>query len=264
MSTAVHITPGEYIQHHMVHWQLNLHNFTFTNGGFWTLNLDTIIMGLVLGLLFLGLFFIVSRRVTVGVPKPMQNFVEVAVETVDGAVKDSFHGDRGLIAPLALTIFIWVFLMNFMDMVPVDLIPRLLGFAGIEHFKVVPTADPMQTFAMSITVFVLILFYNFKSKGALGLTKEILSKPFGWYLFPVNIIFRIIDELVKPMSLALRLFGNLFAGELIFILIALLPWWCAFSLGMVWTLFHLLIITIQAFIFMMLTIVYLSLAQESH
>src|SRR5690606_39187164 len=123
--------------------------------------------------------------------------------------------DRRFIAPLALTIFMWVFLMNFMDMVPVDLLPRLFGYAGVEHFKVVPTADPMLTFAMSITVFILIIFYNFKSKGPLGLTKEILSKPFGWYCMPINIIFRIIDECVKPMSLALRLFGNLFAGELI-------------------------------------------------
>lgn len=264
MSAAINITPGEYIQHHMLHWKLNLHNFTFTDGGFWTLNVDTILISLVLGSLFIILFYAVARRAVVGVPARSQNFCEMAVEAVDSTVQDSFHGNRHFIAPLALTIFMWVFLMNFMDMVPVDLLPRLLDYAGVEHFKVVPTADPMLTFAMSITVFILIIYFNLKSKGAFGLTKEILSKPFGWYCFPINIIFRIIDECVKPMSLALRLFGNLFAGELIFILIALLPWWCEFTLGIVWTIFHLLVITIQAFIFMMLTIVYLSLAQESH
>jgi len=264
MSAVTNISAEEYVQHHMMHWKLNLHNFTFTDGGFWTLNLDTILVSVVLGLIFIGLFYAIARRAVVGVPKRMQNFAEMAVEAVDNTVQDSFHGDRRFIAPLALTIFMWVFLMNFMDMVPVDLLPRLFGYAGVEHFKVVPTADPMLTFAMSITVFILIIFYNFKSKGPLGLTKEILSKPFGWYCMPINIIFRIIDECVKPMSLALRLFGNLFAGELIFILIALLPWWCEFTLGLVWTIFHLLVITIQAFIFMMLTIVYLSLAQESH
>lgn len=262
--TAKAMTQADYIQHHMQHWVLNLHNFTFTNNGFWTLNLDTISIALLLGAIFLGLFRIVAARVTAGVPNRTQNFVELAVDAVDGMVKESFHGDRSMLAPLALTIFVWVFLMNFMDLVPLDLFPRAMGSIGVDHFKVVPTADPMQTFAMSITVFILILFYNFKMKGVVGLGKEILSKPFGWWLFPINIIFRIIDEFVKPMSLALRLFGNLFAGELVFILIALLPWWGQLSLGVVWTLFHVLVITIQAFIFMMLTVVYIGMAHEAH
>lgn len=262
--TAKTMTSTEYVQHHMHHWQLNLHNFTFTNGGFWTLNLDTILISVLLGGLFLIAFYLVARRPLLGVPGKMQNFVEVSVETVDNTVSDSFHGNRSFIAPLGLTIFIWVFLMNFMDLVPVDLLPRTFSFMGVHYFKAVPTADPTLTFAMSITVFILIIFYNFKAKGTFGLGKEMLSKPFGWYLLPVNVIFRFIDELVKPMSLALRLFGNLFAGELIFVLIALLPWWMEFTLGTVWTIFHLLVILIQAFIFMMLTIVYLSMAQESH
>ncbi|WP_100622504.1 F0F1 ATP synthase subunit A [Candidatus Coxiella mudrowiae] len=264
MSTQANLTSAEYVQHHMVHWKLNLHNFTFSDGGFWTLNLDTLIISIVLGLLFLTLFYMIARRATVNTPGKGQNFVEMAVEAVDNTVKDSFHGDRSLVAPLALTIFIWVFLMNFMDLVPVDLILRLFDFADVEHFKAVPTADPTLTFAMSITVFILVIFYNFKMKGAIGLGKEVLSRPFGWYLMPINVIFRLIDEGVKPISLALRLFGNLFAGELIFILIALLPWWSQFTLGMVWTVFHLLVITVQAFIFMMLTVVYISLAAESH
>lgn len=263
MSTTT-MTPPEYIQHHMGHWKLNLQSWTFGDGGFWTLNLDTLVISILLGGLFLFFFRQAAKRVVETVPGKAQNFVEMVIEGIDGMVKESFHGDRTFIAPLAMTIFIWVFLMNFMDMVPVDLLPRAFDLVGVSHFKAVPTADPMLTFSMSITVFALILFYNFKSKGVLGLGKEILSKPFGWYLFPINILFRIIDELVKPMSLALRLFGNLFAGELVFILIAVLPWWGQLPIGVVWTLFHVLIITIQAFIFMMLTVVYLSMAQEAH
>lgn len=254
------ISQADYVQHHMQNWQVSWQGAS----PFWTFNVDTIIVSLTLGLVFLGLFYLIARRAVVGVPSRWQNFVEMAVEAVDNTVQDAMHGDRRLIAPLALTIFMWVFLMNFMDLIPVDLLPRVMGSVGIHHFRAVPTADVTQTFAMSITVFALLIFYNIKSKGMLGLTKEVLSRPFGWYLMPVNVIFRIVDECVKPMSLALRLFGNLFAGELIFILIAMLPWWGQFTLGVVWTVFHILIITIQAFIFMMLTIVYLSMAQESH
>lgn len=262
MSTQ--LTSAQYVEHHMVHWRLNLHDFTCTDGGFWTLNLDTLLISVLLGLLFLTLFYLVARRPTADIPGKGQNFLEMLVEAVDNTVKDSFRGDRSLVAPLALTIFVWVFLMNFMDLLPVDLIPRLFLFADVDHFKAVPTADVTLTFAMSITVFILVIFYNFKMKGIIVLGKEVLSRPFGWYLIPINVIFRLIDEGVKPISLALRLFGNLFAGELIFILIALLPWWGQFTLGTIWTVFHLLVITVQAFIFMMLTVVYISLAAESH
>lgn len=258
------VTQAEYIHHHMQNLQLNLHNWTISNGGFWTINLDTVSVSLFLGLIFLGVFYWIARRVTAAVPGKMQNIIEYAVESVDNSVKESHHGNRGLIAPMALTIFIWVFLMNFMDLIPVDLLPRVMSWFGVAHFRAVPTADVGQTFAMSLVVFLLTIFYNFKAKGVKGLGKEILTRPFGKWLFPVNIVFRIIDECVKPMSLSLRLFGNLFAGELIFILIAMMPWWGQFSLGVVWTLFHILIITIQAFVFMMLTIVYLSMAQADH
>ena len=264
MYVQAKLTPSEYIQCHMSHWQLNLHDFTLREGNFWTLNLDTLIISVALGILFLGLFYVVARSATAGIPGRWQNFVEMAVESVDNTVKDSFCSDRSLVAPLALTIFVWVFLMNFMDLLPVDLIPRLFHFVNVGHFKAVPTADPDLTFSMSITVFILVVFYNFKMKGIIGFGREVLSRPFGWYLIPINVIFRVVDEGVKPISLALRLFGNLFAGELIFILIALLPWLSQFTLGVVWVLFHLLVITVQAFIFMMLTVVYLSLAAESH
>lgn len=264
MSVQGTMTSEQYVQHHLVHWQLNLHNFTIGNGGFWTLNLDTLAVSIALGILFLGLFRLVAKRMTVETPNGTQNFVEAIIEFVDTTVKESFHGKSQLIAPLALTIFIWVFLMNFMDLVPVDLLPRIMSWFGVEHFKSVPTADPMATFALSLTVFVLIIFYNFKIKGGLGLMKEVLTKPFGKWLLPINVIFRLLEECVKPISLSLRLFGNLFAGELIFILVALMPWWIQWVPGGIWAIFHILIITIQAFIFMMLTIIYLSMAHESH
>jgi len=255
---------ADYLQHHMHNWQLNLHNFTFSNGSFWVLDLDTILISVVLGVLFLGLFYWVARRATTGTPSKLQNVIEISIEAIEKTVKESCHHDRRFIACLALTIFVWIFLMNFMDLIPVDLVPMFMSLLGAPYFKAVPTTDPSLTFALSISVFVLIIYYNFKIKGPLKLTKEILSKPFGWYLFPINIIFRLIEEFVKPISLSLRLFGNLFAGEIVFLLIALLPWYMQFPLGFIWTMFHLLVIVIQAFIFMMLTIVYLGIAQESH
>lgn len=259
------LTPTQYIEHHLTHLTLNLRTMHVgAGGGFWTLNLDTVIISILLGVLFLWSFRMVSRRAAVGVPGKWQNVVEVAIEKVDQAVAELFHGNRGMVAPLALTIFIWAFLMNFMDLIPVDLVPRFLELFGVGHFKLVPTADPCLTFAMSLTVFAITIFYNFKSKGGFGLLKEALSRPFGWWFLPVNFIFRIIEEIAKPISLSLRLFGNLFAGELIFVLIALLPWWMEVPLGFVWTMFHLLIILIQAFIFMMLTIVYVMMANDSH
>jgi len=255
---------AEYVQHHLTHLPLNLNNFTLSNNGFWTLNLDTFAVSFLLGFLFLFLFRWVAHRVSHGVPGKLQNFVEMLIEFVDKTVRESFHGRSVLIAPLALTIFIWIFLMNFMDLLPVDLLPALLKPTGAHYFRSVPTADPNATFGMSLAVFGLILYFNFKIKGSKGVGKELLTVPFGPYLFPLNIFFRLLEELVRPISLSLRLFGNLFAGELIFILVALLPWWIQWTVGGVWAIFHILIILIQAFIFMMLTIVYLSMAHESH
>lgn len=257
-------TTGEYVQHHLQQLAYNMKSLTPGSQGFWSLHLDTLGVSIFLGLVFLVLFRWVAVKAVVGVPGKLQNFVEILVEFVQARVREMFHGKSTLIAPLALTIFVWVFLMNLMDLVPVDLIPHAAMQLGIPYFRAVPTADPNMTFALSLTVFALIIFYNFKIKGPIGLTKEIFTKPFGIYLFPINICFRLIDEVVKPLSLALRLFGNMFAGELIFILIALLPWWIQWPFGGIWAIFHILIIVIQAFIFMMLTIVYLSMAQQSH
>ena len=259
------LSPTQYIEHHLRHLELNLKTFHIgSGGGFWTLNLDTFIVSVVLGALFLWGFRFAAKRATAGVPRGWQNFVEIAIEKIDSTVAETFHGERTMLAPLALTIFLWVFLMNFMDLIPVDLIPGALNLLGVHHFKAVPTADPTLTFAMSLVVFAIVIFQNFKAKGSRGLLIEVLSKPFGWWCLPVNVIFRLIEELAKPISLSLRLFGNLFAGELIFVLIALLPWWMEVPLGLVWTLFHVLIILIQAFIFMMLTIVYVMMANDSH
>lgn len=263
------LTSAEYIQHHLAHWQYSFytHSFgAFTSGqGFWVINVDTLLISIVLGALFVGFFYWAARQVRVENPGKFQNFCEMAIEKVDSIVTESFHGvTPRLIGPLAITIFAWVFLMNLMDLLPVDMIPRLVGFFGVDHFKVVPTADPNLTFAMSISVFILLIWFNIASKGR-HLVVEICSRPFGWYLLPVNVFFRVIEEVTKPVSLALRLFGNLFAGELVFILIAaLIPWYFQWFPGLLWGIFHILIIVVQSFIFMMLTVVYLSLAQETH
>lgn len=258
------ISSGEYVQHHLQSLAFNLDDMSFRHEGFWTLHLDTLIVSIFLGVLFLTVFRMVAVRAVSGVPGRLQNFVEMVLEFIGGLVKESYHGRSPLIAPLALTIFCWVFLMNAMDLLPVDLLPRLASLVGFDYFKAVPTADPNMTFALSLSVFLLILFYNFKVKGLKGLGKEVFTAPFGIWLFPLNIMFRLLEEIVKPISLALRLFGNMFAGELIFILIALMPWWIQWTAGSVWAIFHILVITLQAFIFMMLTIVYISIAHETH
>jgi F-type H+-transporting ATPase subunit a len=233
--------------------------------GFWTLHLDTLFFS---ALLAAGLALFLKKAadsVSSDVPGPMQNFVEMILEFVDTQVKDSFHGESKIIAPLALTIFCWVFLWNFMDLFPVDILPSIGAFMGIPYLRVVPSTDLNATFALSMTVFCLIIFYNLKIKGVWHFSKELLLHPFNhWLLIPFNLLLNFVEYLAKPISLALRLFGNLYAGELIFILIALLPWYIQPILSLPWAIFHILIITLQAFIFMVLTIVYLSMAHEEH
>lgn len=278
MSIAT-VTSTEYIQHHLQNLVLNLHDFTLTNGGFWTLNLDTLFFSVVLGSLFMLTFWAGARRATAGTPGMLQNFVETLVEFADSQVKDCFHGRSKLIGPLALTIFMWVFLMNFMDLIPVDFLPAVASAIGVQHLRVVPTTDLNLTFALSLTVFILIIFYSLKVKGVSGFVKELTLQPFNSpFMIPFNLLLEGVGLLAKPISLALRLFGNLYAGELIFILLALLSlhtqWPLTMGTGVlaiaqvalafVWAVFHILIITLQAFIFMVLTIVYLSLAHESH
>lgn len=257
------VTQGDYIQHHLTHLQLNLHNFTFSDGGFWTLNLDTLSISIFMGVFFLWIFRLVAKRATSNTPGKLQAFIEMVVEFVQQIIKDSFHGRNILIAPLALTIFVWVFLMNAIDLVPVDFFPQVARRLGFHAFCPLATDDANMTFGLSIGVFILVIFYNFKSKGVKLMAKEVFCSPFGIWLFPANVLFRVVDEVVKPLSLSLRLYGNMFAGELIFMLIAFFPWWAQWTAGSIWSIFHILIITLQAFIFMMLTIVYLSMAQQS-
>jgi F-type H+-transporting ATPase subunit a len=259
----------DYIVHHLT-------NLT-VGEGFWTFHLDTLFFSLALGVTLLVLLRLAAVRATSGLPGGFQNFIETLVEFVDKQVKDTFHGKSALIAPLALTIFCWVFLWNAMDLVPVDVLPegwkKVYGAAGHDpshaYLRVVPSTDLNATFGLSIAVFLLIIFYSIKIKGARGYLREFLTHPFGPYLFPANLILNTVELLAKPVSLGLRLFGNLYAGEMIFILIALLygaGWLLGGFAGLLqlgWAIFHLLIITLQAFIFMVLTIVYLSMAHEN-
>ena len=272
-------TSSEYISHHLQNLQVCKSDtgewvWNHCTGNPMTINVDSMFWSVFLGLAFCFLFWRVAKRSSTGKPTRWQAFVEIVVEFVDSAVKDTFHGKSNLIAPLGLTIFVWVFLMNLMDLVPVDWIPMAAGAAGIPYMKVVPTTDVNVTFGMSIAVFILILVYTTMYKGPLGIIKDLTLQPIvpptkglGLLAAPVIIAFNFVLEsvalLAKPVSLSLRLFGNMFAGELIFILIAILGLW-QLPLHFGWAVFHLLIVTLQAFIFMMLTIVYLSLASETH
>lgn len=277
----------EYIQHHLKHLQWHV-----GEGKFMVINIDSVIITLVLSALFLFFFLRTARKATAGVPGKFQTGVEMVVGFVDGLVRETFHGRSKMIAPLALTIFCLVFLMNFMDMLPVDWLPGAWvkgnELAGHDphhaYLRVVPTADLNTTLGLSLMVFLLIQVFGISHKGIGKFTAEAFTAPFHAegtvmkiLLAPANLLLRVIEELVRPLSLTLRLFGNMYAGELIFILIALMTWNSLFSSGMtyvmaplqfisgfVWTAFHILVITLQAFIFMMLTVVYLSMAAESH
>jgi len=257
----------EYIQHHLT----NLH----VGEGFMTWNIDTIVISLLLGAVIIMTGMRVMSRASDGVPGGFQNFVESILEFVQGQVKDSFPGHNPLIAPMALTIFVWVWLMNFMDLIPVDLLPVIGSWFGLHNLKVVPTTDLSVPLAMALTVFLLTVFYNIKVKGPVGYLKMFLFHPFGKFAIPANVVMTAIEEIAKPLSLGLRLFGNMFAGELVFLLIALLGGAAALGAGMLiwfplqvvldlgWLLFHILVITLQAFIFMVLTIVYLGMAHTA-
>ncbi|CAB9496009.1 MULTISPECIES: F0F1 ATP synthase subunit A [Alteromonas] len=276
---ASEYTTSEYIKHHLTNATMCstdngiAFNKACSDAGFWAWHVDTLAWSIGLGLLFLFIFRSVAKKATTGVPGKMQAFVELIVEFVDDNVKSTFHGKSALIAPLALTIFVWVLLMNLMDLVPVDLLPTIAGLIGSSAFgmdphdvymKAVPTTDLNLTFALAAGVFILILYYSIKMKGIGGFTKELTMQPFGHPLFiPVNFILETVTLLARPLSLALRLFGNLYASELIFILIATIGYF-QLPLHFMWAVFHILVLPLQAFIFMMLTIVYLSLAAEDH
>src|SRR3990167_5252170 len=269
----------DYIKHHLTYLSYNLTTMQLDAGSFWSINVDTILFSAGLGCIILFTLYLGIRRVTTGIPGKLQNLAEMLLEFTDTQVKDCFHGHSNLIGPLALTIFSWVLLMNFMDILPIGLLPMLAKSANVQHLKTVPTTDLNLTFALSITVFVLIIFYSIKIKGIRTFIRELTLQPFNTpWMIPFNLILELVGLIAKPISLALRLFGNLYAGELIFILISLLTLNTGltsaagvvtlgvtqFILALIWSIFHILVITLQAFIFMVLTIVYLSLAHEDH
>ncbi|MDD5402959.1 MAG: F0F1 ATP synthase subunit A [Sulfuricella sp.] len=280
------LTSAEYIKHH-------LQNLTFgrlpdgTLGlahsaeqakemGFWAINLDTTIIAFILGVVFLFFFARAAQKASVGVPGGLQNFVEWVIEFVDNTVRGSFTAKNEVVAPLALTIFAWILLMNLMDLLPIDYIPQIAHAVGLPFIRVVPTADPNATFGMSVAVFFLVVFYSIKIKGLGGFVGELTLQPFGKLGLPANIFLEGVNLIAKPVSLALRLFGNMYAGEMIFILIALMGASASVTLGssvlfgsqivlsLGWAIFHILIVTLQAFIFMTLTIVYMDMAHQEH
>ena len=268
---------GEYIKHHLTNlaygrkadgsWGFAENAEEVAQMGFWAVNVDSMAWSLGLGAVFCLLFGLAAKRATSGVPGGLQNAVEMIVEFIDDTVSGIFRHRNSLIAPMALTIFVWVFLMNLMDLVPVDWIPKAAELAGIPYMKIVPSTDPNITLGMALAVFLLILYYSVKVKGLGGFLKELLCHPFPWYLAPVNLVLEGVTLLAKPVSLGLRLFGNLYAGEMIFILIALM--YGGLLLGVfgavlhwAWAMFHVLIITLQAFIFAVLTVVYLAQAHD--
>jgi F-type H+-transporting ATPase subunit a len=280
-------TPVDYIKHHLTNltygklpegyeradgsvvqeatWTFARTGQEATDMGFMAIHVDTLGWSIAMGILFLGLFRFVANRVTEGTPSGLQNLIEMTFEFVQGIVRDVFHGKNPLIAPLALTIFVWILLMNILKLIPIDYIPSIAHALGLEYFKIVPTTDPNATFGMSIGVFLLILFYSFKVKGVSGFSKELAFNPFNhWIMIPFNLLLEILALIIKPISLALRLFGNMYAGEVVFILIALLPLWIQWTLNVPWAIFHILVIPLQAFIFTVLTVVYLSAAHEDH
>jgi F-type H+-transporting ATPase subunit a len=234
--------------------------------GFWSIHVDSMIMSLLLGVIFMGLFYYVSRKATSGIPGPLQNAVEFIVEMVQTNVKSTFYAKNELIGPLSLTIFCWIFLMNLMDLVPVDWIPLTAAFIAQDshlYFKAVPTTDVNITAGFALSVFVLVIYYSVKIKGVGGFLSEFAFHPFGKWALPLNLIMEVPSFLAKPVSLALRLYGNMFAGEMIFMVIAMVGLF-QLPLHFAWAVFHILIITLQAYLFMMLTIVYLNQAHTNH
>ena len=262
------LTPTGYIQHHLTF-------LTKSTGptSFWTIHVDTLVMGALVGLLTFGFLYWIVRGVTAGVPTKRQAFVELTVDFVNDQAKSMFHGDISFIAPLALTVFVWVLFMNAMDFLPVDIMAYLYhNVFGLTNWRSVPTADVNTTFALALTVWLLMIFFSIKVKGVSGFFHEMFCAPFGNnpVLWIFNFLFNLVEYISKPLSHSLRLYGNMYAGEIIFLLLGL---WAATGvagtifgaiLSAGWAIFHILIVALQAFIFMMLTIVYISMAHESH
>ena len=261
------LTPGSYIGHHLTFFERPV-----GQGGFWTLNLDSLLVSVLLGIVGIGFIWWVVRGATSGVPNKRQAFVELACDFVDKQAKDIFHGDRRFIAPAALTVFVWVLLMNAMDFLPVDMMGWITHPFAPHGFRIVPTADVNTTFALALSVWLLMIYFSVAVKGVGGWIHELFCSPFGSnpLLWLPNLLFNLVEYISKPLSHSLRLFGNMYAGEIIFLLLwmmgaaGVVGAFFAVFFGIVWALFHVLIVGLQAYIFMMLTVVYISMAHESH
>jgi F-type H+-transporting ATPase subunit a len=269
MAAGAELNPTEYINHHLTFLAKPV-----GDGSFWTVHVDSVVTAVILGVLGMGFLWWVVRGATSGVPNRRQAFVELAFDFIDEQVKGIFHhGDRNrFVAPAALTVFVWVLLMNAMDFLPVDIMARILGALGLHEFRMVPTADVNTTFALALSVWLLMIYFSIAVKGLGGWIHELFCAPFGSnpLLWPANLLFNFIEYVSKPLSHSLRLFGNMYAGEIIFLLLWV---WAATGvagtvfgtvLGVGWAIFHILIVVLQAFIFMMLTVVYIALAHEHH
>jgi F-type H+-transporting ATPase subunit a len=268
MAAATELTPTSYIQHHLSFLQKPL-----GEGGFWTVNVDTFVTTLILGALCFGFMWWITRKATSGVPSKTQAFVELAVEFVDDQVKSVYHGESRMVAPIALTTFVLVLFMNAMDFLPVDIMAWIYEHVFHQHnWRGVPTSDVNTTFALALSVFGLMIYYSIKVKGLGGWIHELFCSPFGSnpLLWPANLLFNLVEYISKPLSHSLRLYGNMYAGEIIFLLLGM---WAATGLvgvlvGSVlhlgWAIFHILIVLLQAYIFMMLTVVYIAMAHEHH
>jgi F-type H+-transporting ATPase subunit a len=269
MAAGTELTPSQYIQHH-----LTFLTKPVGDGGFWSVNLDSVLTSILLGVVGLGLIWLVVRSATPGVPSRRQAFIELLFEFIDDQVKGIFHhGDRNrFVAPLALTVFVWVVLMNAMDFLPADLVGLVTHNVSDHGFRYVPTADVNTTFALALSVWLLMIFFSISTKGLGGWIHELFCAPFGSnpLLWPANLLFNLVEYISKPLSHSLRLFGNMYAGEILFLLLWM---WAAtglagvffgFWLGLGWAIFHILIVLLQAYIFMMLTVVYISMAHEHH
>ncbi|XRX42617.1 MAG: F0F1 ATP synthase subunit A [Buchnera aphidicola (Eriosoma harunire)] len=262
----------KYISHHLQHLSIDLHTLKIIGkeqilNSFWIINVDSIFISTLLGIFFLILFYLTTKKLKKNNPSKIQIIIEIIISFVNKNVQEMYQGSNKLIAPLSLTIFVWIFLMNLMDLLPIDYLPYLGNILfKIPYMRIVPSSDVNIAFSMSLGVFILILYYNLKIKGVLNCLKQIIHHPFNHPIFIIfNLLLEIITLLSKPISLSLRLFGNIYAGEMIFIMISsLLPWWLQWVLAVPWSIFHILIIFLQSFIFMVLTIIYLSMASTKH
>jgi len=273
---ATYESPTEYINHHLTFFTHPVN----AQGGFWSVNVDTMLTTIVVGIAAFGFMWFITRKATTGVPSKTQAFVELTLDFIGNQVKDVYHGESGLVAPIALTAFVLVLFLNAMDFLPVDITAGGLQAIGFHEFRFVPTADVNTTFALALSVFALTIFYSIKAKGLGGWIHELFSAPFGAnpFLWPFNFLFNLVEYISKPLSHSLRLFGNMYAGEIIFLLIAMLAAAAAemgagygavtfvlsAALNLAWAIFHILIVGLQAYIFMMLTVVYIAMAHESH